>query len=70
MFAAVSSAARAGKAAYEAPVSRAGVFRGDTELMPFIRAALEAFTIIEVATLAHALHGALTKTQPSQRGRK
>jgi hypothetical protein len=70
VFAVVSSRAKAGKQAHEAPVSRARVCRGDAELMPFIRAELEAYTIIEVATRAHQLHRALLETKPSQRGRK
>lgn len=69
VFAVVTSSRPSGLAAKKGPIGRTAVVRGEAELMPFIRGALEASTIFEVSTPALQLKDRLSRTQPSQRGR-
>jgi len=69
VFAVVTSSRPSGPAAKKGPIGRTAVLRGEAELMPFIRGALEASTIFEISTPALKLKERLSGTQPSQRGR-
>lgn len=69
VFAVVTSSQKSGRAADKGPIARTAVLRGEVELMPFIRSALEASTIFEVSSPALHLKDFLSRTRPSQRGR-